>query len=85
MNMEEFLEGGAAAEDIAEEASASPEELDIQKAVVESLAADKVVRDEMIKKLEAENSYSEDSQSYLAAKEEKFKRITKVNKSNRKR
>ena len=55
MNMEEFLEGGAAAEDIAEEASASPEELDIQKAVVESLAADKVVRDEMIKKLEAEN------------------------------
>ena len=37
------------------------------------------------KKLEAENSYSEDSQSYLAAKEEKFKRISKVNKSNRKR
>lgn len=34
------------------------------------------------KKLEAENSYSEDSRSYLAAKEEKFKRIAKVNRTN---
>lgn len=33
------------------------------------------------KKLEAENSYSEDTQSYLAAKREKFKKISKVNKA----
>jgi len=56
MNMEEFLDGGAAEEAaFEEEEAATPEELDIQKAVVESLAADKVVRDEMIKRLEEEN------------------------------
>ena len=56
MNMEEFLDGGAAEEEaVEEEETATPEELDIQKAVVESLAADKVVRDEMIKRLEEEN------------------------------
>jgi ribosome biogenesis GTPase len=37
------------------------------------------------KKLEAENSYSEDSKSYLASKEEKFKTISKINKGNRKK
>ena len=37
------------------------------------------------KKLEAENSYSEDSKSYLASKEEKFKTISKINKRNRKK
>ena len=37
------------------------------------------------KKLEAENSYSENSHSYLAAKEEKFKSIAKINKANRKK
>ena len=37
------------------------------------------------KKLEAENSYSEDSQSYLASKKKKFKAISKINKANRKR
>ena len=36
------------------------------------------------KKLEAENSYSEDSRSYLVSKEEKFKSISKINKANRK-
>ena len=36
------------------------------------------------KKLEAENSYSEDSHSYLVSKEEKFKSISKINKANRK-
>ncbi len=37
------------------------------------------------KKLEAENSYSEDTQSYLASKEEKFKKIAKVNKNSHRR
>ena len=36
------------------------------------------------KKLEAENSYSEDSHSYLVSKEDKFKSISKINKANRK-
>ena len=36
-------------------------------------------------KLKVENSYSADSQSYLAGKEKKFKEIAKINKSNRKR
>ena len=36
------------------------------------------------KKLEAENSYSEDSHSYLVSKEEKFKSISKINKASRK-
>ena len=35
------------------------------------------------RKLEAENSYSEDSQSYLAEKKKKFKEISKINKANR--
>ena len=35
------------------------------------------------RKLEAENSYSEDSQSYLAEKKKKFKEISKFNKTNR--
>lgn len=36
-------------------------------------------------KLRLENAYSEDTESYLAAKEEKFKRIAKFNKTNRKK
>ena len=36
-------------------------------------------------KLKNENSYAADSESYLAAKEKKFKEISKINKSNRKR
>ena len=36
------------------------------------------------KKLEAENSYSEDSDSYLESKKEKFKTISKINRANRK-
>lgn len=36
-------------------------------------------------KLRAENSYAEDSESYLAAREKKFKAIAKYNKTNKKR
>ena len=36
-------------------------------------------------KLKTENAYAADSESYLAAKEKKFKEIAKVNKKNRKR
>lgn len=36
-------------------------------------------------KLKAENAYAEDSESYLAAKERKFKEIAKYNKSKKKR
>ena len=36
-------------------------------------------------RLKAENDYAADSQSYLAGKEKKFKKIAKINKSNRKR
>ena len=32
-----------------------------------------------------ENSYAADSESYLAAKEKKFKEISKINKQNKKR
>lgn len=34
-------------------------------------------------KLKAENAYAEDDQSYLVPKEQKFKNIAKINKSNR--
>lgn len=37
------------------------------------------------RKLKAENSYMEDSESYLAAKKKKFKEIAQYNKSNKKR
>ena len=47
MNFEEFITPQAAAEEQEEEVVA-PEELDVQKAVVESLAADKVAQDEKI-------------------------------------
>ena len=63
MNFEEFIRptnsGGqpSADEELpAVEEAPQPEELDVQKAVVESLAADKVVRDEEIRRLNAENS-----------------------------
>ena len=36
-------------------------------------------------KLKSETSYAADSESYLAAKERKFKEISKINKSNKKR
>lgn len=36
-------------------------------------------------KLKSENAYAADSESYLAAKERKFKEISKINKSNQKR
>jgi len=35
-------------------------------------------------KLKAENAYAGDAGSYLAAKEQKFKNIAKINKTNRK-
>ena len=47
MNFEEFITPQSAAEEQEEEV-AVPEELDVQKAVVESLAADKVAQDEKI-------------------------------------
>ena len=55
MKIEEFLDAGDGEESVAESDEVSAEALDVQKAVVESLAADKVVRDEMIKRLEEEN------------------------------
>ena len=36
-------------------------------------------------KLKIENAYSEDAEGYLAAKEEKFKKIAKYNKANHKK
>lgn len=48
MNFEEFITPQTAKEEREEEVAAVPEELDVQKAVVESLAADKVVQDEKI-------------------------------------
>lgn len=36
-------------------------------------------------KLKSENAYAADSESYLAAKERKFKEVSKINKSNQKR
>ena len=36
-------------------------------------------------KLKNENSYAADSESYLAAKEKRFKKIAKINKNNKKR
>ena len=48
MNFEEFITPQPAEEEREEEVAAVPEELDVQKAVVESLAADKVVQDEKI-------------------------------------
>ena len=36
-------------------------------------------------KLKTENAYSEDAESYLAAKEKKFKKIARINKTNQKR
>ena len=48
MNFEEFITPPTAEEEREEEVAAVPEELDVQKAVVESLAADKVVQDEKI-------------------------------------
>ena len=59
MKLEEFLnddeEAEASAAEIEEAEEASPGELDVQKAVVESLAADKVACDEEIKKLKEKN------------------------------
>lgn len=34
-------------------------------------------------KLKAESAYAEDSESYLAAKEKRFKEISKINKTNK--
>ena len=48
MNFEEFITPQTDEEEKEEEVAAVPEELDVQKAVVESLAADKVAQDEKI-------------------------------------
>ena len=42
-------------------------------------------RGQSYQKLQTENAYAEDAKSYLAAKEKKFKEISKTNKLNRKR
>ena len=63
MNFEEFIrpsepleqEYEAEIEDEANEVESEPEELDVQKAVVESLAADKAAQDEEISRLKADN------------------------------
>ena len=60
MNFEEFIRPDErSAQTSAESADVQefvqPEELDVQKAVVESLAADKVMRDEEIRRLKEEN------------------------------
>ena len=63
MNFEEFIrpsqppeqEAETMLEEEVEEVEAEPEELDVQKAVVESLAADKAAQDEEISRLKADN------------------------------
>lgn len=52
MEIDEFLEPS----DVEEERSAEDVELDVQKAVVESLAADKAMQDEQIESLRGENT-----------------------------
>lgn len=59
MNFEEFIRPEAEPDQppkAEEQEDVQPEELDVQKAVVESLAADKVMRDEEIRRLREENA-----------------------------
>ena len=55
MELSEFLNRGQKEEAEVEEEVAEPEEIDVQKAVVESLAADKAEQDELIASLRKEN------------------------------
>ena len=60
MNFEEFIRPDERSTQTSAESAdvqefVQPEELDVQKAVVESLAADKVMRDEEIRRLKEEN------------------------------
>ena len=63
MNFEEFIrpsqppeqEAETMLEEEVDEVESEPEELDVQKAVVESLAADKAAQDEVISRLKADN------------------------------
>ena len=60
MNFEEFIRPDEMSTQTSAESAdvqefVQPEELDVQKAVVESLAADKVMRDEEIRRLKEEN------------------------------
>ncbi len=60
MKIEEFLNNGIEAEKVDEstfEESVNAEELDVQKAVVEELAAEKVICDEKINNLKREKEY----------------------------
>ena len=55
---------------------------------VNAALADRTLSEERwqsYQKLRTENAYAEDAESYLAAKEKKFKEISKTNKVNRKR
>ena len=59
MNFEEFIrpkEEPELEEETPKEAESEPGELDVQKAVVESLAADKAAQDEEINRLKADNA-----------------------------
>lgn len=53
---EETMEEGEATEETPEEAESELGELDVQRAVVESLAADKAAQDEEINRLESDNA-----------------------------
>ena len=66
MEMSEFLDRG-------ETVTAEPEELDVQKAVVESLAADKAEQDERIMSLQKENASLRAEIASLRAKGEEMK------------
>lgn len=75
MTFEEFIRPDEPAARPAEEKQVEeteeikPEELDVQKAVVESLAADKVVRDEEIRRLRSENESLRHELQDLGAKQ----------------
>jgi len=60
MDINEFL-------DQEPEAAPEPEELDVQKAVVESLAADKAIQDERIATLQKENASLKEENAKLAS------------------
>ena len=76
MEINEFLDKS----EIEEENSIGDVELDVQKAVVESLAADKAMQDEQIESLRAENSkLKAEIESLKTALEERKRDLEKAN------
>lgn len=80
MNMEEFLvekedkvEAQISEAETTEELINEPEELDVQKAVVESLAADKAEQDERIRQLKLEKTELEETKAKLESENGKLK------------